>query len=590
MKMTVTTGMLPGLALAIGLGPDMASAQSFSVIGLPDTQNYSESYPDIYYAQTSWVMAQRYARNILYVSHYGDVVQHADDLEEWEVGNLAMLPLDDGDLPYGINAGNHDITANGVPFEEYIPQYFVEYFGPQRYEGRSWYWGASPSSMSSYQVIQYGDMEFLMLNIECDSPVRELAWAQSILDLNWDKPVFLTTHRYLQDAEDYTAGVPVVPSGRFPAVWYLIEGVYSQGGIQSEELFEWFIRRNTGIYLVNCGHFHEEYRQQSTNVDGNVIHEVLADYQDDPNGGNGWLRIMNFDVPAGRIEMDSYSPWLDEYRFEDESDFTLEVDFSSYVSAVPVAAFQQDISAYTGTVDTWINEASPDTSYGDDSTRDADDDTENSIFTDEQGQALMRFEGVVQTTESAGAIPEGSTVVRAMLSIQLSDDVDNPIFNPDFYLYGVNIPWDESSTWNSLGNGLSGGDIGPLYATFSGDNSPDQDDLRRFDVTGAVQGWVDGGPNHGFAILPEVITGNDDGISIHSSEASNPLFHPRLVVSYIPPVTADPADYDQDGDIDGADLTVFLSYWGTNEPAGDFDGNGTVNGSDLTLFLSRWGG
>ena len=51
---------------------------AFTVIGLPDTQNYSELYPEIFLDQTQWVASQRYLRDIRYVNHYGDVVQHAD--------------------------------------------------------------------------------------------------------------------------------------------------------------------------------------------------------------------------------------------------------------------------------------------------------------------------------------------------------------------------------------------------------------------------------------------------------------------------------------------------------------------------------
>jgi hypothetical protein len=567
----------------------ISAQDSFTVVGLPDTQKYSEAFPDVFMAQTAWVIKQRFARDIRFVSHYGDVVEHGDDLEEWEVGNLAMLPLDDVNLPCGVNAGNHDITANGVPTDTYIPEYFLEFFGPQRYEGRSWYWGSSPSGMSSYQVIQAGGQDFLMLNIECDSPLRELSWAQSVLDLNRDKPVFMTTHRYMQDAEDYTAGVPLVDSGRYPDVWYIVEGVYADGGIQSNELYDWFIRRNTSIFLVNCGHFHEQYRQQSPNVDGNTIHEVLADFQDDPNGGNGWLRIMEFDLQANLIDVDTYSPWLDAYRTNDESDFVLSVDFDSYVSDFPFAVFQQDINNYQGTLDTWVSEADPNTAYGDDSTRSSDDDVSNSFFSDDLGQALVGFQGVFDGDQSDGQIPAGSVIVRAVLNLQVASDIDSPIFSPDFYLYQVNIPWDESSTWNSLDNGLSGSDLGAFVGAFSGDNSPNSDGLRRLEVTEVVQSWSDGVANHGFAILPEIINGNDEGIEIHASEAGNPLFHPRLEITYIPPDPGSPADYDGDGDVDGADLSVFLSMWGTNNPLGDFDSTGVIDGADLSRFLSYWG-
>ena len=37
---------------------------AFTVIGLPDTQNYSELYPEIFLNQTQWVAPQRYVRDI----------------------------------------------------------------------------------------------------------------------------------------------------------------------------------------------------------------------------------------------------------------------------------------------------------------------------------------------------------------------------------------------------------------------------------------------------------------------------------------------------------------------------------------------
>ena len=566
-----------------------SGAGAFTVIGLPDTQNYSELYPEIFLNQTQWVASQRYIRDIRYVNHYGDVVQHADIYEEWDNGDAAMSVLDDDNLPYGINAGNHDITPSGTPGEPYIPELYLEYFGPERFTGRPWYINASPSGMSSYQIIEGGGLQFLMLQIECDGPIRELTWAQEVLDQHRDKPVMMTTHRYLQDAEDYTAGVPLVPSGRYPPIWYTIESPYSDGGIQSDDIWNWFIKRNPNIFMVNCGHFHEEFRQISNNTRGRPVHEVLADYQDDPNGGNGWLRIMLFDVASNQIEVDSYSPWLDEYRSADESRFTLDVVFEDYRSDFPVAVFQDGFNGYSGTRDTWINEAEPNRSYGDDSTRDSDDDTTNSIFSDSRGQAMIRFAELFGGELGDGPIDPDSIILDARLSIQIEEDIDNPLFSPDFFVYAVQIPWDESSTWNSLNNGLSGSDLGPLVGVFSGDDDPNGISLRQLNITELVQAWADGSPNYGIAILPEVIGGNDDGISIWTSENGNGLFRPRLEVTYLPSDTTIPEDLNEDGRVNGADLTLLLANWG-NSGVGDFDGNGEVNGADLTRLLSAWTG
>jgi hypothetical protein len=433
-------------------------------------------------------------------------------------------------------------------------------------------------------------MEFLSLHLECDTPVRELAWAQGILDENRDRPVLVTTHRYLQDAEDYTSGVPLVPSGRYPPIWYSVEGTYTPDGIQSNEFFDWFIRKNPSIFMVNCGHFHEEYRQVSTNVAGLPVHEVLADFQDDPNGGDGWMRIMRFDVATNTIDVDTYSPTLAAIRTADESDFTLAVPFDAYrmPPSSRFVALQEGIAGYAGTQDTWLSQANPNTSYGQNDTRVVDDDTANSLFFDRRGQGLVRWDGLV----GAGPrqVPLGAQVVSATLVIDVPDDIDTPLFNPNFLVHRMTRGWDESSTWNSLGGGLSTpADMTPAIAVFSGDNQPDTDTMRRVDVTVAVAAWVAGEPNHGLAILPEIISGNDDGIEIRASENGNTILRPRIEVVFVPPFQASPADLDRDGTVGGGDLAILLSAWGTPSPIADLDADGVVGGGDLAVLLSFWG-
>jgi hypothetical protein len=561
-------------------------ADQFTVIGIPDTQNYSSDFPQIFTAQTNWVVAQRNELDIRFVSHYGDIVNNADQVFQWENADTSMRILDDSGLPYGVCPGNHDITPSGGSGQPFIPQEYLARFGPSRFAGDSFYRGASPSGLSSYQYFTAGGVDFLALHLACDMPIAELAWAQGILDSNKRRCVMVTTHRYLQDAEDYTAGVPVVPSGRYPSIWYGVEGTYHPQGIQSDEAWAWFFRKNTNIFLINCGHFHEEYRQVSTNVAGKPVHEVLADYQDDPNGGDGWLRIMKFDTVSGTIDVDSYSPTLQAVRTADESDFNLSVDFPSY--RLPpdrgFKAFQQGVGGYEGTQDTWVSQQNPNTSYGNNDTRVSDDDTANSIFTDYRGQALVRFDGVI----GANQVPAGSTITNATLVIDVPDDIDTPFYNPSFFVHPVIRDWNESSTWNSLSGGLTvGADIAPAVGSFLGDSVPNGDSMRRINVTATVQAWANGAPNFGFAILPEIISGNDDGIEIRSSENGNTILRPRLEITYAVVPTGGP-DLDGNGVVDGSDLAILLGSWGGTGSA-DLDGNGVVDGGDLAQILGSWG-
>ena len=50
-----------------------------------------------------------------------------------------------------------------------------------------------------------------------------------------------------------------------------------------------------------------------------------------------------------------------------------------------------------------------------------------------------------------------------------------------------------------------------------------------------------------------------------------------------------PADYDENGSVDGADLTQLLGGWATVDAALDLDGDGVISGADLTILLGAWG-
>ena len=524
---------------------DIPSATQFTVIGMPDIQNYSEFYPQITLAQTQWIVANRDALDIEFVSQFGDLVNHGygpNSDVEWANARAGMKPLEDADIPLGVNAGNHCVLESGSPGQTFDPTNFLANFGPQRYTGRSWFGGASPSGLSSYQIFNTGpgEMPMIAIHLAIEYPHAELAWAQGVINANRDKPVMISTHRYMQDAESYTFGVPAVPSGRYPDIWYSFEGHYNPDGIMAEELFNHFIATNRNIFLVNCGHFHEEFHQTSTNRFGLPVHEVLADYQDGPNGGNGFLRIMQFDTSANQISVSSYSPYLDASATESltgtdgPSSFTLPTNFNSYKAPNPTVYFQNGVSGYSGTQDTWINQNSTNTNYGGSGTITVDDDTANSIFSDKRGQGLLRFDDIIGS--GAGKIPAGATITRATLKLTLRDDIDTPLYSPNFNVHFMTRSWAESSTWNSLAGGLtSGSDYSTQIASFSGDNNPDGYNIRFLDVKAAVQQWANGEVNYGLAILPQIISGNDDGIDLYSSESAEIMFRPVLEVEYILP-------------------------------------------------------
>ncbi len=76
-----------------------------------------------------------------------------------------------------------------------------------------------------------------------------------------------------------------------------------------------------------------------------------------------------------------------------------------------------------------------------------------------------------------------------------------------------------------------------------------------------------------------------------SGAAELEIFKSDDVVSVdvrVPSGTGNPYDLNGDGSVDGADVGLFFSLWGTSGPAGDFNEDGIVDGADGGLLIAAW--
>lgn len=137
----------------------VASSSPFSIVVLPDTQYYSK-YPEnapLFTQQTEWIKDQvknkGNPRNIVFVSHLGDVVNDGEMMEQWKRANASMSVLGPPGgpfvVPFSILPGNHDFFATSFKF--FDASNYVSHFGPNRFSGTRWYGGADPSGKNSYQ-------------------------------------------------------------------------------------------------------------------------------------------------------------------------------------------------------------------------------------------------------------------------------------------------------------------------------------------------------------------------------------------------------------------------------------------------------
>ena len=315
--------------------------QRFSIIVIPDTQKMIENPNDTMVNQMmDWVVSQKDELNIEFVTQLGDIVENGSQLDEWQRADEAFDRLDGVVVPYSAALGNHDYAETfnmGSSTENY-----ENFFGSKRFSGNTWYGGTGPGGTNHYQVFEAGGRRFLHLSLEFEvpgsvnDPSTPLGWARSIIESNPDLPTIISTHSYLWDKPG--------DEGRFPAsalMGYVEDssGNKTYPGTSGQGIFEALVEPYPQVFMVLNGHWHEgadgqdgEYHQVSSNSSGLPVYEMLSDYQDYPDGGQGWLRIIEF-VPDGgtgnldRIWVRTYSPVLDRYQTDANSQFQFDLSF-----------------------------------------------------------------------------------------------------------------------------------------------------------------------------------------------------------------------------------------------------------------------
>lgn len=285
----------------------------FCIIALPDTQLYSLYHPDIFRCQTQWIRANKTKMNIMCVVHEGDIT-HTNTGPEWRNVDRAIRVLE-GVVPYCLAIGNHDMSTSGTA-KDRDTALFDRFFPPARLSKYRWYGGHFANSIqNAYYLFHAGGMKFLVICLEFGPRDQVLEWANRVVSAHSDYRTIVVTHNYMYSDDTRSGeGDKWNPHG------------YGCKGNDGEEMWEKFVSKHENIFLVLSGHILNDGlgKQTSIGVHGNQVHELLANYQMKPNGGNGWLRIMKFVPRKNKIYVRTYSPWLNRWAKDPDNHFELD--------------------------------------------------------------------------------------------------------------------------------------------------------------------------------------------------------------------------------------------------------------------------
>lgn len=302
----------------------------FTVIMLPDTQYYTEEPQGnnggniaMFDSQTAWIVANRAARNIVYVGQLGDCVQNGDnppgtnDDIEWLRAAAAIAPVENPSLtglpqgiPFGICVGNHDQTPIGSATG--TTNKYNQYFGISHFTGRTYYGGHNGTNNDNhYQLFSASGIDFLMISFEFDpsagfsAPGGALDWAEGLVQTYNTRKVILMTHYGINEDQSF--------------------------GTQGQAIYN-RLKVYSNFILFMCGHIHtsDGEAKRSDIFNGNTVHTLLSDYQERAGGGTGLLRIYEFDPQLNTVYAKTFSPYLNAFETDSDSEFPLSVNLGAY--------------------------------------------------------------------------------------------------------------------------------------------------------------------------------------------------------------------------------------------------------------------
>lgn len=289
----------------------------FTIVALPDTQIYAKSYPAIFASQTQWIADHKTDMNIQLVVGLGDVVDAGGNSTQWLNADAAYRTLD-GVVPYMVAIGNHDYDLNNPAGRTGSTKNFNKYFGLWRYSGRSYWSGSYPagSNENFYGTVTLGGKPYLIVVLECFPRDEALNWAAGVIKANADKDVIIVTHAFTyydnmrmskcDTNSSYSFGVGADNDGE--DIWTKLGSQYAN------------------VVMVLSGHVVQgdgTGRRVDYGVNGNLVNEILADYQSWTNGGNGYLRVMTFQPALNQVVVRTYSPYLNQWLMDSHHQFTV---------------------------------------------------------------------------------------------------------------------------------------------------------------------------------------------------------------------------------------------------------------------------
>ena len=308
------------------VAPSLENQKSWTMVVLPDPQTYVkfERNQGIFDLMTAWVAENIDPLHIEMVLCTGDLVEQNNTLKgdapngnqssinQWRAIDRSISRIDHK-VQYILAAGNHDfgyksienrhthydayITADRNPLNEKILR---EYFYNQE--------GMPTLANAVFEFTDPNGIPYLFLNLEFAPRNEVIDWAiQATTQEKYKKHrVIVLTHSYMNAKNERIAK----------------ENYPIENGNYGQAIWDRLINPSGNIVMVIAGHIgapddpqkHIAFKQD-TRADGHMVTQMVFNAQAlgggwHGNGGDGWLRYLEFMPDGTTVKVETFSPFF----------------------------------------------------------------------------------------------------------------------------------------------------------------------------------------------------------------------------------------------------------------------------------------
>jgi hypothetical protein len=331
----------------VGASIEPIEPGSWTLVLMPDTQNYAQSYPQHFNAQTQFIKDNAAALNIKYVLHEGDIVNTPTSTTQWVNARTALDTLN-GFVPYALAPGNHDYGGSGANRTTYFDHQAADpdtfnYFGvgtPYASQPSigGFYPGDGPGKTdNSWHTFSANGEDWIAFALEWGPRDAVVQWADQVAAAHPNHNGILVTHAYMYNDDTIYDWATKGSSQSWNPHSYGIQNL--PGGVNDgQELWDKFVKKHENFKFVFNGHVLGDGtgKRATLGDNGNVVHQILANYQFNTEGGQGDMRLLEFKADGETVVVRTYSPSLDRYNTSADQQFTLNMNSTVIVGPPPI--------------------------------------------------------------------------------------------------------------------------------------------------------------------------------------------------------------------------------------------------------------